>query len=145
MRISAKGRYAIKFMLDLATYYDGEPVSLRDIAKRQEISGKYLEQIVSILSNASLVRSVRGAHGGYMLSGLPQNYTVRQILRTVEGDLSPVECVGENGVPCENRDLCVSVKIWDRLDRAINDVLENITLADLLDWQNEILTDQYVI
>ena len=85
MKISTKGRYAIKLMLDLATYYNGEPVKIKDIARRQHISDKYLEQIVAILNKASLVKSVRGARGGYMLYASPENYTVRLILETVEG------------------------------------------------------------
>lgn len=145
MRISSKGKYAIKLMLDLATYHYGEPVRLRDIAKRQGISEKYLEQIISILHKAVLVKSVRGAHGGYVLSYPPEKYTVGQILRTVEGDMSPTDCAGKNGTPCVNKSTCVSYRLWEKLDEAINDVLENITLADMLDWQDELLTDQYVI
>lgn len=145
MKISTKGRYAIKLMLDLATYYSGTPVKLKDVANRQGISEKYLEQIVSSLSKASLVKSVRGAHGGYLLNASPKNYTVRQILKVVEGNISPVDCVGENGIPCHKRGTCVSVRIWEKLNDAINNVLEDITLADLMNWQDEILTDQYVI
>lgn len=145
MKISTRGRNAIKLMLDLATYCNGEAVKLKDIAKRQNISEKYLEQIVSVLNKASLVKSTRGSHGGYTLCDVPENYTVGQILRTVEGSMSPTDCVGEHGIPCENRGTCVSVRIWEKLDAAINDVLENITLADLIEWQNELLVDQYVI
>lgn len=130
MKISTKGRYAIKLMLDLATYYNGEPVKIKDIARRQHISDKYLEQIVAILNKASLVKSVRGARGGYMLYASPENYTVRQILETVEGSLVPADCVGDNAAYCENRSMCVSVLIWEKLDQAIQDVLEGITLAD---------------
>ena len=89
MKISTKGKYAIKIMLDLATYDNGEPVSVRDIAKRQNISEKYLEQIIGVLNKASLVKSVRGPHGGYVLTDRPEKYTVGKILRAVEGDLSP--------------------------------------------------------
>lgn len=145
MKISTKGRYAIKLMLDLATYYNGEPVKIKDIARRQHISDKYLEQIVAILNKASLVKSVRGARGGYMLYASPENYTVRQILETVEGSLAPADCVGANAAYCENRSMCVSVLIWEKLDQAIQDVLEGITLADLVDWQNNLMVDQYVI
>ena len=123
-------------MLDLATYYNGEPVKIKDIARRQHISDKYLEQIVAILNKASLVKSIRGARGGY---------TVRQILETVEGSLTPADCVGANAAYCENRSMCVSVLIWEKLDQAIQDVLEGITLADLVDWQNNLMVDQYVI
>lgn len=145
MKISTKGRNALKLMLDLAVYYNGEAVKLKDIARRQHISEKYLEQIIAVLHKASLVKSIRGARGGYMLSDLPQNYTVGQILKTVEGSMSPVDCVGENGMLCDRRATCVNVRIWEKLDRAIDDVLEGIKLADMVEWQNELLADQYVI
>ncbi len=145
MKISTRGQNAIKLMLDLATYDTGEPIKLKDIAKRQGISEKYLEQIVSILQRASLVKSFKGAHGGYELQYAPEKYTVGTILRAVEGDLNPTECVGENGTVCENVSTCVSHRLWDKLYCAINDVLESITLADMLDWQNELSADQYSI
>lgn len=145
MRISTKGQNAIKLMLDLATYSVGEPVKLKDIAKRQRISEKYLEQIIALLHKAGLVKSVRGARGGYALYGPPEKYTVGQILRAAEGSLAPADCVGENGAPCENKATCVSYRLWEKLDTAINDVLQSITLADMLDWQNELIADQYVI
>lgn len=145
MRISSKGKNAIKLMLDLATYNHGKPVKLKEIAKRQNISEKYLEQIVAVLHKAALVKSIRGAHGGYVLNYPPEKYTVRQILKVVEGDLSPTDCVGENGTQCENKSTCVSYRLWEKLDIAINDVLEGITLEDMLEWQNELLIDQYVI
>lgn len=144
MKISAKGRYAIKLMLDLAIYYNGETVKLKDIAKRQEISEKYLEQIAATLNKASLVKSSRGAKGGYRLSASPENYTIGLILRTIEGDLSPVDCAEIRGEFCVKRDTCITVKIWKRLDDAVNNVLDNIKLSDLVEWQNE-LADQYVI
>lgn len=145
MRISTRGKNAIKFMLDLAAYNNGEPVKLKDIAKRQNISEKYLEQTVAVLQKAALVKSFKGSQGGYVLKYPPKEYTVGRILKTVEGDMSPTDCVGENGVACENRGYCVSYRLWQKLDTAINDVLEGITLADMLEWQNELLTDQYVI
>lgn len=145
MRISTRGKNAIKLMLDLATYSHGEPVKLKDIAKRQNISKKYLEQIVAVLHKAVLVKSIRGAQGGYVLNYPPEKYTVGQILKVVEGDLSPTDCVGENGIQCENKSICVSYRLWEKLDIAINDVLEGITLEDLLEWQNELRIDRYVI
>jgi Rrf2 family protein len=145
MKITTKGKNAIKVMLDLATYNSGEPVKVKDIAKRQDISEKYLEQIIAALNKASLVKSVRGAHGGYVLAGQPEEYTVGRILRAVEGDMAPTDCVGINGTPCENKAVCVSFRLWEKLDAAMREVLEGITLADMLDWQNEILTDQYSI
>lgn len=145
MKISTRGRNAIKMMLDLATYDNSKPVKLRDIAKRQNISEKYLEQIVSVLQKASLVKSFKGAKGGYTLQYAPKEYTVGYILKTVEGDMTPVDCVNENGSVCENCSTCVSHRLWDMLYSAMNDVLEKITLADMLEWQNELLVDQYVI
>lgn len=145
MRISTKGKNAIKLMLDLANYNHGKPVKLKDIAKRQDISEKYLEQIISILHKAALVKSIRGMNGGYLLNYLPEKYTVGKILKTVEGNMSPTDCVGENGMLCENKSTCVSFRLWEKLDSAINNVLEGITLADMLEWQNELLIDQYVI
>lgn len=145
MRISTKGQNAIKLMLDLATYSAGGPVKLKDIAKRQNISEKYLEQIIALLHKDRLVKSVRGARGGYMLYDQPEHYTVGQILRAAEGSLAPTDCVSESGNLCENMSTCVSFRLWKKLDDAISDVLESITLADMVDWQNELIADQYVI
>lgn len=145
MRISTRGKNAIRIMLDLAVYNNGEPIKVKDIAARQNISEKYLEQIVAALHKASLVKSVRGSRGGYVLSCLPSEYTVGRILKSVEGNMSPADCVGENGVECESKGTCVSFRLWERLDAAINGVLEGITLEDMLEWQNELMTSQYVI
>lgn len=145
MKISTRGQNAIKLMLDLAVYDNGEPVKLKDIARRQNISEKYLEQIVSVLQKASLVKSFKGNRGGYMLQYAPKEYTVGDILKTVEGNMAPADCVGENSSICENREICVTHRLWQKLYTAINDVLEGITLADMLEWQNELWTDQYVI
>lgn len=144
MKISTKGRYALRLMLDLATYNTGAPSSIKDIAKRQQISEKYLEQIISILNKAGYVRSIRGAQGGYLLKKDPKEYTVGMILRLTEGDLAPVSCVGEEGAECDRRAQCVTVKIWEKMNEAINEVVDNITLADLVEWQME-KADQYVI
>lgn len=144
MRISTKGRYAIKLMLDLACYGHGVPTKIKDIARRQGISVKYLEQIVSSLNKAGYVKSVRGAQGGYILSKKPEKYTIAMVLKVMEGSLSPIDCVGEDGAYCENRSICVSVRIWERLDEAISGVLNDIRLSDLVEWQEE-LSDNYVI
>ena len=90
---------------------------------------------MATLNKAALVKSIRGSHGGYMLSEPPRNYTVGRILRTMEGNLSPTDCVGANGWPCENKATCVSLIIWQKLDEAINGVLEGMTLEDLVEWQ----------
>lgn len=144
MKISTKGRYALRLMLDLATYNTGEPVSIKDIAKRQQISEKYLEQIIAVLNKAGFVRSIRGAQGGYMLEKEPKDYTVGMILRQTEGDLAPVACVGEEGMECDRKAECVTVRIYEMINDAVNGVVDHITLADLLEWQAEKL-DQYTI
>lgn len=144
MKISTKGRYALRLMLDLAVYNTGEPIALKDIARRQEISEKYLEQIISVLNKAGYVRSVRGAQGGYTLTRDAKDYTVGMILRLTEGELAPVNCVSSEAASCDRIDTCVTVKIWQRLYDAINGVVDGITLADLVEWQNE-KADQYVI
>lgn len=144
MKISTKGRYALRLMLDLATYNTGEPISIKDISKRQMISEKYLEQIIAILNKAGFVRSIRGAQGGYVLKREPQEYTVGMILRQTEGDLAPVSCVGDESVECERRSECVTVRIYEMINDAINGVVDHITLADLLEWQAE-KVDQYTI
>ena len=144
MKISTKRRYALRLMLDLAIYNTGEPVSLKDVARRQQISEKYLEQIISVLNKAGFVRSVRGAQGGYMLTKEPAEYTVGSVLRLTEGDLAPVSCVGMDSVDCDRRDGCVTVRIWEQLNEAVNNVVDNITVADMVMWQKE-QADQYVI
>lgn len=144
MKISTKGRYALRLMLDLAIYNTGQPVSIKDIARRQQISEKYLEQIISVLNKAGYVRSIRGAQGGYLLKKEPKEYTVGMILRLTEGDLAPVSCVGEESSECDRRDSCVTVRIWEQINDAVNNVVDNITLADLVEWQAE-KADQYSI
>lgn len=145
MKISTKGKNAIKIMLELGTYYGSDPVKLKDIARRQNISEKYLEQIISILLKAALVKSIRGKGGGYVLKYPPEKYTVGQILKAAEGDMAPTDCVSDLGGNCGNKEVCVSYRLWKKLDDAIDVVLEGITLADMLEWQTELQGDQYVI
>ena len=144
MKVSTKGRYALRLMLDLAIHDTGENIALKTIAKRQGISGKYLEQIIALLNKAGFVRSIRGAQGGYMLKKEPKDYTVGMILRQTEGDLAPVSCVGDEGMECDRRAECVTVRIYEKINDAINGVVDSITLADLLEWQAE-KVDQYTI
>ena len=113
MKISTKGRYAMRLMLDLALNNTGAPISLKDVARRQEISDKYLEQIISVLNRAGYVRSVRGAQGGYLLRKAPEEYTVGMILRLTEGSLAPVACLDEgDDVNCEQRVDRVTLILW---------------------------------
>lgn len=137
MKISTKGRYALRLMLDLAMNEEGSVVRIKDIAARQGISDKYLEQIISILNKAGYVRSVRGPQGGYCLRKNPQDYTVGMILKLTEGSLAPVPCVEEDALACEREERCATVEVWKRLNMAVNDVVENITLADLVEIQKE--------
>ncbi len=144
MRISTKGRYAMQLMLDLARYNTGEPISLKDISKRQEISEKYLEQIISLLNKGGFVRSVRGAQGGYLLNRDPKDYKVGEILRITEGDLAPVACLDQNSMECEKRTGCATVRLWQMIDDAVSSVVDKVTLQDLLDWSAD-AADAYVI
>lgn len=143
MKISTKGRYALHLMLDLAMHDTGEPVSLKDIAKRQGISDKYLEQIISGLNKANFVKSIRGAQGGYILTRRPEEYTVGMILRLMEGSLAPVACVEEDN-PCDRMESCAMILVWKKINDAINDVVDHITLADLKDAEMQNVGD-YVI
>lgn len=137
MKISTKGRYALRLMVDLAMAESAGFVSLKDIAERQKISAKYMEQIIALLKNANLVRSVRGPRGGYRLSKDAQDYTVGEILRLTEGSLAPVACIDNDPVECERCDGCATVELWRKLDVAISQVVDNMTLADLVQIQRE--------
>ena len=137
MRISTKGRYALRLMLDLALNNTGEPISLKDIARRQEISDKYLEQIISVLNKAKYVKSIRGAQGGYILTKRPEEYTVGMILKLTEGSLAPVTCVEEDADSCERKSNCATFVVWQKMYDAICDVVDNITLEDLVSWHIE--------
>lgn len=145
MKISTKGRYASRVMLDLAINDTGEPIRLKDIAKRQEISEKYLEQIISILNRAGFVKSIRGAHGGYILSKKPEEYTIGMILRLTEGSLAPVECLEENASRCDRKTGCATNYVWEKLYDAINGVVDSITIADLVEIERNTKVCDYVI
>lgn len=122
-------------MLDLAMNEEGHVVRIKDIAARQDISDKYLEQIISILNKAGYVRSTRGPQGGYTLKKKPEDYTVGMILRLTEGSLAPVACVEEDAVVCEREEQCATVEVWKRLNQAISGVVDQMTLADLVEIQ----------
>lgn len=133
MKISTKGRYALRLMLQLALSNDNKYVKIREIAEIQNISDKYLEQIVTILSRAGYVRSVRGAGGGYKLAKKPEEYTVGMILRLTEGSLAPVACVDYKESECEKFDTCATVEVWKKINNAVAGVVDSITLQDLVD------------
>lgn len=135
----------MRVMLDLALNNTGEYIKVKDIAARQEISEKYLEQIISILNKAGYVKSVRGAQGGYKIAKDPSNYTVGMILRLTEGSLNPVACLDDEVNECERCDTCETLGVWKELAEAINNVVDNVTIADLVERQQERIAGSYSI
>ena len=131
MKISTKGRYALRLMLDLAMHHDGSFIPLKAVSQRQSISDKYLEQIVHLLSKGGLVQSARGAQGGYRLTREPAQYSVGEILRLVEGSLVPVACL-ECGAQCEHTDQCMTIDLYKKMQNAIDTIVDNTTLVDLI-------------
>ena len=143
MLISTKGRYALRVMADLAGHPAEGYIPLKEIAQRQEISEKYLEAIIKTLVKGKLLSGVRGKGGGYKLTMPPEQYTVGSILRLTEDSLAPVTCLGENAAPCGRASNCLTLPLWQGLERVINEYLDGITLADLLQW--DIQGNDYVI
>lgn len=133
MKISTKGRYALRMMIDLAMHQGDGCVALKDIAARQGISKKYLEQIVPLLNKAELLKTNRGYQGGYSLSKPPERYTVGEILRVTEGSLSPVACLQYKENTCPRKEECVTLSVWEGLYKAITDYLDGITLRDIIE------------
>lgn len=144
MRISTKGRYALRMMLDLALHDQGEPVRVKDIAAREDISIKYLEQIVALLVRAGYLKSIRGPQGGYRLIKTPKEYSLGSILRLTEGSLAPVESLEEDADPADNTENAATMMFWQKLNQAIKSVVDSYTLEDLMDWQMQ-AGDNYVI
>lgn len=132
MKISTKGRYALRIMSDIAMHDDGKYIPLKDIAKRQNLTVKYLEQIISLLNKAGYLQSLRGNTGGYRLAKNLDEYVVGDILRVTEGDLAPVACLKKCGDFCQREDICNTVSFWRGLDRVINEYVDSYTLKDLL-------------
>lgn len=132
MRVSTKGRYALRIMVDLAEHNSGEYIRLKDISARQKITLKYMEQIMPMLTRAGYVKSCRGNNGGYVLAKRPEDYTAGDILRVTEGSLAPVPCTGEAGGQCERQEECAAIAFWDGLNRVISEYVDSVTLADLI-------------
>ncbi len=136
MKVSTKGRYALRLMVDLGVHgEEGKYVSLKDIAARQNISIKYLEQIVTPLHRAGLVRSTRGAQGGYRLSRDPERYTAGEILGAIEGSFAPIACLETDVNECERYEHCPTVGFWEGMYKVIQDYVDSVTLKQLIDEQ----------
>ena len=145
VKISTKGRYALRMMLDLAEHQGDGYVALKDIAQRQGISKKYLEQIVPMLGRADVLRTTRGYQGGYRLARAPQEYTVGEILCLTEGGLAPVACLDQHPNLCPRCGACATLPMWEGLERVIRNYLDGITLQDLLEQQTARAANDYVI
>lgn len=143
MLISTKGRYALRVMIDLAEHQSEDYVPLKEIAQRQELSEKYLESIIKLLVKANLLRGLRGKGGGYKLTKAPDLYTVGSILRLTEESLAPVSCLEQDAESCPRMAECRTLPLWKGLDTVINNYLDSVTLADLV--QSDTAGDNYVI
>lgn len=134
MKMSTKGRYGLRAMVDLAMTSENGPVSIQSIAERQELSEKYLEQLLALLKKAGLVKSIRGHQGGYLINGDPKTISVGDILRALEGDLTPVECSGlEEESSCKAAKSCVTKYVWKRINDSMEEAVDGITLAELME------------
>ena len=144
LKLTTKGRYGLRAVIDLAIYAKTEPVSLSDVAERQNISISYLEQLVAKLKKAGIVQSTRGAQGGYSLAKEPEEISVGEILRALEGSLSPVDCSavdGEGETECSASNFCVTKYVWKRINDSINDTVNNMFLSELLEESNNVKSD----
>ena len=144
MKLTTKGRYGLRAVIDLAKYAKNEPVSLSDVAERQSISISYLEQLIAKLKKAGIVQSTRGAQGGYSLAKNPEEISVGEILRALEGSLSPVDCSavdGEGETECSASSFCVTKYVWKRINDSINETVNNIFLSELLTESENVKSD----
>lgn len=138
MMISTKGRYALRVMIDLAEHCNGEYIPMKDVVKRQQVSQKYVERIMTMLSKANFVEAVHGKGGGYRLNRSPDEYIVGDILRLTEGSLAPVACLDCDAEECERADQCRTLPVWKELNNRITDFFDGITIADLMKKDIEI-------
>lgn len=129
--ISTRGRYALRVMIDLAEHRSGRYIPMKEVAARQEISLKYIERIMPLLTKAGLVEGQHGKGGGYMLRREPESYTAGEILRAAEGDLAPVACLGCGAQPCPRAAMCRTLPMWERYYKLTNDFFDSVTLAEL--------------
>ena len=145
MKISTKGRYVLRMLLDLAEHRGEGYIALKDIAKRQGISKKYLEQIIPLLNNTDILVASRGYQGGYMLAKSPDMYTVGDILRITEGSIAPVSCLEGGSAVCDRDDQCMTLYVWEGLEKVIAEYLDSITLQDILDRHRKDYTFDFII
>lgn len=132
MMISTRGRYSLRFLIDLAEHYSNGYIPMKEIANRQEISLKYLERFVPELSKHGFIEGVHGKGGGYRLTRKPEEYTVGEILRVVEGEFAPVACLECGAEPCKRVDECRTIEMWRNLQKLVNEYFDGITLKDLM-------------
>ncbi len=144
MKISTKGRYALRMLIDLAEHNDNGFVALKEIAERQDISKKYLEQIIPILNRSGILMTNRGYQGGYKLAKEPAEITVGEILRNTEGSMAPVACLEQTPNQCEKCSYCVTLPVWQGLEKVVNEYLDGITLQDII-IQSKNRTNDYII
>lgn len=144
MKISTKGRYALRMLLDLAEHQNSGFIALKDIAQRQDISKKYLEQIIPVFNKSGILSTTRGSQGGYRLARTPDKYTVGEILRLTEGTLAPVACSEPGSEQCLQSADCAILPVWQGLYKVINEYLDSITLQDILDQQREHYMDYMI-
>ena len=144
MKISTKGRYGLRMIIELAKNYNRRVISIKEIAEKNNISEKYLEQIIILFNKAGLVTSFRGAGGGYRLNFPPEKLMVGTVLRTVEGSLSPVDCV-DFPDHCPRSGQCITIALWKRLKEAIDGVVDHTSIADLIDEKGENDCTEYYI
>lgn len=145
MKISTKGRYVLRMLLDLAEHRGEGYIALKDIAKRQGISKKYLEQIIPLLNNTDILVASRGYQGGYMLAKSPDMYTVGDILRITEGSIAPVSCLEVGSTVCDRDDQCMTLYVWEGLEKVIAEYLDSITLQDILDRHRKDFSFDFII
>ena len=145
MTISTKGRYALRVMIDLALYSNGDYITLKDISARQEISVKYLEQVIALLNRAGFLHSLRGNNGGYRLARKPAEYTAGDILRAAEGTLAPIACLQNQPNQCMRRDVCTTLGFWEKYYAVVNDYVDSVTLQDLADQAKATAGNDYSI
>jgi Rrf2 family transcriptional regulator, cysteine metabolism repressor len=134
MKLSTKGRYGVKAMVDLAIHYGVQPISIKSISERQHISEYYLEQLFSALRKSGLIKSVRGAQGGYVLNRAPEEITVAEVMYVLEGPIEISDCL-EDGI-CNNIECCATRLLWERVKNSLDSVLKSTTLSDMVNDYN---------